>query len=51
MRAVNWNKKEDDFSLMFWKQNIAQFWTEEEIAVSSDKNTWAQLSKRRADCL
>lgn len=30
---------------MFWKQNIAQFWTEEEIAVSSDKNTWAQLSK------
>ena len=31
MRAVNWNKKEDDFSLMFWKQNIAQFWTEEEI--------------------
>ncbi|AIY76707.1 TPA: class 1b ribonucleoside-diphosphate reductase subunit beta [Bacillus tropicus] len=46
MRAVNWNKKEDDFSLMFWKQNIAQFWTEEEIAVSSDKNTWAQLSKQ-----
>ncbi|MGG5736601.1 MULTISPECIES: class 1b ribonucleoside-diphosphate reductase subunit beta [Bacillus cereus group] len=45
MRAVNWNKKEDDFSLMFWKQNIAQFWTEEEIAVSSDKNTWAQLSR------
>ncbi|AJG50066.1 class 1b ribonucleoside-diphosphate reductase subunit beta [Bacillus anthracis] len=45
MRAVNWNKKEDDFSLMFWKQNIAQFWTEEEIAVSSDKNTWVHLSK------
>jgi ribonucleoside-diphosphate reductase beta chain len=45
MRAVNWNKKEDDYSLMFWKQNIAQFWTEEEISVSSDKNTWAQLSK------
>ncbi|WP_038812876.1 class 1b ribonucleoside-diphosphate reductase subunit beta [Bacillus anthracis] len=45
MRAVNWNKKEDDFSLMFWKENIAQFWTEEEIAVSSDKNTWVQLSK------
>lgn len=29
MKAVNWNKKEDDFSLVFWKQNIAQFWTEE----------------------
>jgi ribonucleoside-diphosphate reductase beta chain len=45
MRAVNWNKKEDDYSLIFWKQNIAQFWTEEEISVSSDKNTWVQLSK------
>ena len=45
MRAVKRKKKEDDFSLMFWKQNIAQFWTEEEIAVSSDKNTWVQLSK------
>ncbi|EOO44501.1 class 1b ribonucleoside-diphosphate reductase subunit beta [Bacillus cereus] len=45
MQAVNWNKKEDEFSLMFWKQNIAQFWTEEEIAVSTDKNTWGQLSK------
>ncbi|UYX56121.1 class 1b ribonucleoside-diphosphate reductase subunit beta (plasmid) [Bacillus thuringiensis] len=45
MQAVNWNKKEDEFSLMFWKQNIAQFWTEEEIAVSTDKNTWVQLSK------
>ncbi|MBJ7935617.1 MULTISPECIES: class 1b ribonucleoside-diphosphate reductase subunit beta [Bacillus cereus group] len=45
MQAVNWNKKEDEFSLMFWKQNISQFWTEEEIAVSTDKNTWVQLSK------
>lgn len=45
MKAVNWNKQEDDYSLMFWKQNIAQFWTEEEIAVSSDKNTWEMLSK------
>ena len=51
MRAVNWNKKEDDFSLMFWKQNIARFWTEEEIAVSSDKNTVGTIIKRRANCL
>lgn len=45
MKAVNWNKKEDDYSLLFWKQNVSQFWTEEEIAVSADKNTWMQLSK------
>jgi ribonucleoside-diphosphate reductase beta chain len=49
MRAVNWNKKEDEYSLMFWKQNIAQFWTEEEIAVSSDMNTWVQLSEAEQD--
>lgn len=45
MRAVNWNKKEDDFSLVFWKQNLSQFWTEEEIVVSGDKNTWNTLTK------
>ncbi|MFB7139668.1 class 1b ribonucleoside-diphosphate reductase subunit beta [Gottfriedia sp. NPDC056225] len=45
MKAVNWNKKEDDFSLVFWKQNLSQFWTEEEIVVSSDKNTWNTLTK------
>jgi len=45
MKAVNWNKKEDEYSLVFWKQNISQFWTEEEISVSADKNTWLSLSK------
>lgn len=45
MRGVNWNRPEDDFSKMFWDQNISQFWTEEEIPVSADKNTWAELSR------
>jgi len=49
MKAVNWNKKEDDFSLVFWKQNLSQFWTEEEIVVSSDKNTWNTLTKDEQD--
>lgn len=44
-RGVNWNKPEDDYSLTFWKQNISQFWTEEEIAVSADKNAWFDLSR------
>ena len=44
-KAVNWNKKEDEYSLMFWNQNVAQFWTEEEISVSADKNTWSQLTE------
>lgn len=45
-RGVNWNRSEDDYSLMFWKQNISQFWTEEEIAISSDKNAWFDLSRK-----
>lgn len=44
MRGVNWNTPEDNYSKMFWDQNISQFWTEEEIPVSSDKNTWSELS-------
>lgn len=44
MKAVNWNKLEDAYSLTFWKQNVSQFWLDDEIATSSDKNTWARLS-------
>lgn len=44
MKAVNWNKLEDTYSLTFWKQNVSQFWLDDEIATSSDKNTWATLS-------
>lgn len=48
-KAVNWNKPEDEYSLMFWKQNISQFWTEEEIAISADKNAWFDLSGKEKE--
>ena len=44
MKAVNWNKPEDLYSLTFWKQNVSQFWLDDEIVTSADKNTWALLS-------
>jgi len=44
MKAVNWNKLEDVYSLTFWKQNVSQFWLDDEIATSADKNTWITLS-------
>lgn len=44
MQAVNWNIPEDAYSQMFWNQNISQFWVDEEIPVSTDKNTWRELS-------
>ncbi|MDA8353892.1 MAG: class 1b ribonucleoside-diphosphate reductase subunit beta [Firmicutes bacterium] len=49
MKAVNWNRPEDDFSQMFWNQNIQQFWTEEEIPVSEDKNVWSRLSDQEKE--
>lgn len=43
--AVNWNKQDDDYSLMFWNQNWQQVWTDTEIPVSDDILTWSLLSK------
>lgn len=43
--AVNWNRPADDFTLMFWNQNIMQFWTDDEIPLSDDKMDWINLSE------
>lgn len=45
IKAVNWNQQLDPYSQVFWKQNVSQFWTEEEISVTSDKNVWITLLK------
>jgi len=29
-KAVNWNTPENDYVLMFWEQNIRQFWIDTE---------------------
>ncbi|MEK4910590.1 class 1b ribonucleoside-diphosphate reductase subunit beta [Niallia sp. FSL M8-0099] len=42
--AVNWNLHEDDYTQMFYTQNTRQFWLPEEISISADKNTWAELT-------
>ncbi|OUM86019.1 MAG: class 1b ribonucleoside-diphosphate reductase subunit beta [Bacillus thermozeamaize] len=43
LEAVNWNSPVDDYTEEFLRQNIAQFWTPDEIAVSSDLKTWDTL--------
>lgn len=43
LKAVNWNRPDDDFTYMFWNQNIMQFWTDEEIPLSDDKMCWITL--------
>jgi ribonucleoside-diphosphate reductase beta chain len=44
LKAVNWNRPDDDFTTMFWNQNIMQFWTDEEIPLSDDKMSWLTLN-------
>jgi ribonucleoside-diphosphate reductase beta chain len=44
-KAVNWNTPDDNFTQMFWNQNIMQFWTDEEIPLSDDKMSWIDLTK------
>ncbi|MFD0617469.1 class 1b ribonucleoside-diphosphate reductase subunit beta [Paenibacillus sp. GCM10027629] len=49
MKAVNWNRPDDDFTAMFWNQNIMQFWTDEEIPLSDDKMSWVALKPAERD--
>lgn len=45
IKAVNWNRPDDDFTMMFWNQNIMQFWTDDEIPLSDDKMSWLTLNE------
>jgi ribonucleoside-diphosphate reductase beta chain len=49
MRAVNWNRPEDEITLAFWRQNIMQFWTDEEIPLTDDKMPWLALTDAERD--
>ena len=44
-RRSNWNKLEDNFSKMFWDQNVQQFWVDEEIPLADDKLSWMTLDR------
>ncbi|MBX0320244.1 class 1b ribonucleoside-diphosphate reductase subunit beta [Shouchella clausii] len=43
--AANWSKPEDDFTQMFYNQNVKQFWLPEEVALNGDLLTWKSLSQ------
>ena len=47
--AVNWNDIRDQFTELFWNQNIRQFWIDTEIPLTEDKNTWKTLSADEQD--
>jgi ribonucleoside-diphosphate reductase beta chain len=43
--AVNWNRLDDNYSKMFWDQNVRQFWVDEEIPLADDKLSWMTLER------
>ncbi|MCI5675010.1 MAG: class 1b ribonucleoside-diphosphate reductase subunit beta [Firmicutes bacterium] len=38
--GANWNNHEDEYTQVFYEQNLSQFWRPEDIALQSDLNTW-----------
>lgn len=42
--GVNWNRLDDDYSKVFWDQNVRQFWVDEEIPLADDKLVWQSLT-------
>lgn len=49
IRAVNWNRPDDDYSEDFLDQNFMQIWREHEIPLDDDKMTWLALSDTERD--
>jgi ribonucleoside-diphosphate reductase beta chain len=47
--AANWSSHEDDFTQMFYEQNVKQFWLPEEISLNGDLLTWQSLSQDEKD--
>lgn len=49
-KAVNWNVPDNDYVLMFWEQNIKQFWIDTEYIPSKDMDSWKSLSPAMREC-
>lgn len=41
--GANWNNNEDEFTQLFYQQNLSQFWRPEDISMNSDLNVWNTL--------
>ena len=43
MRAINWNRMEDDKDLEVWNRLTGNFWLPEKVPLSNDIQSWAAL--------
>ena len=42
-RGVNWNTLNSDYVMIYWEQNIKQFWVDSEYTPSRDIDSWRYL--------
>ncbi|BDV03561.1 MAG: ribonucleoside-diphosphate reductase subunit beta [Candidatus Hepatoplasma scabrum] len=49
IKAINWNKIENNYVKLFWDQNIRQFWVDEEISLVEDRKHWDKLNQEQKD--
>ncbi|WJZ23487.1 ribonucleotide reductase small subunit family [Listeria phage LIS04] len=49
LTAANWAVPEDDFTQMFYNQNVKQFWLPEEISLNGDLLTWKYLGEEERE--
>lgn len=47
--AADWSQKDDNFTQMFYDQNVRQFWLPEEISLNGDLLTWKGMSDQERD--
>ena len=44
MKAVNWNRVEDDKDLEVWNRLTTNFWLPEKVPLSNDIQSWGTLT-------
>lgn len=47
--AANWAIPEDNYTQMFYRQNVRQFWLPDEISLNGDLLTWKSLEQEQKD--
>lgn len=47
--AADWSQTEDNFTQMFYEQNIRQFWLPEEISLTGDLLAWKAMSEKERE--
>lgn len=47
--AADWSQTDDNFTQIFYEQNIRQFWLPEEISLNGDLLTWKSMNEKEKE--